>query len=318
MADTNTTNLNLVKPEVGASSDTWGTKINSDLDTIDGLFDAGPYLKVAKGGTGAGTAAGARTNLGLVIGTDVQAYDADLSAIAAIAGTSGLLRKTAANTWSLETTSYAPLASPTFTGVPAAPTAAADTNTTQLATTAYVIGQGYLKSGTASSTYAPLASPALTGTPTAPTAGSGTNTTQIATTAFVQTAVAGVSTGSMTLLGTINTTSGSSQTLSGLSLGSYRKLYWAFTGLSGSNTSGQFSVNGEAFHVSWGTPATNTVKGYMDVDLQSGMGSSVSISSIGTKGSNNVNTGITHASTSITVTYGFTMDGGSIAIYGVK
>ena len=33
---------------------------------------------------------------------------------------------------------YAPLASPNLTGVPAAPTAAADTNTTQVATTAYV------------------------------------------------------------------------------------------------------------------------------------------------------------------------------------
>jgi hypothetical protein len=82
-------------------------------------------------------------------------------------------------------TSRAALASPTFTGVPAAPTAAVDTNTTQLATTAYVVGQGYLKSATASSTYAPLASPALTGVPTAPTATLGTNTTQIATTAFV-------------------------------------------------------------------------------------------------------------------------------------
>jgi hypothetical protein len=38
-------------------------------------------------------------------------------------------------------TSRAALASPTFTGTPAAPTAAVDTNTTQLATTAFVVGQ---------------------------------------------------------------------------------------------------------------------------------------------------------------------------------
>lgn len=48
-------------------------------------------------------------------------------------------------------------ASPTFTGTPAAPTAAVDTNTTQIATTAFVIGQGYAK----------LASPTFTGTVTA-------------------------------------------------------------------------------------------------------------------------------------------------------
>jgi len=107
-------------------------------------------------------------------------------------------------------TSRAALASPTFTGTPAAPTAAVDTNTTQLATTAYVIGQAAsatpLVDGTAAvgtslryarqdhvhptdTSRAPLASPALTGTPTAPTATAGTNTTQIATTAFVTAAV---------------------------------------------------------------------------------------------------------------------------------
>lgn len=61
-------------------------------------------------------------------------------------------------------TSRAPLASPTFTGTPAGPTAAVDTSTTQLATTAYVVGQGYLKSATAASTYAPLTGAGTSGT----------------------------------------------------------------------------------------------------------------------------------------------------------
>jgi hypothetical protein len=83
MADSTTTNLLLTKPEVGASTDSWGTKLNSDLDTIDALFDSGPVLKVSKGGTGASTAANARTALGLAIGTDVLAYDSNLQSFVA-------------------------------------------------------------------------------------------------------------------------------------------------------------------------------------------------------------------------------------------
>ncbi|EOU4994245.1 hypothetical protein ACOJ84_002502 [Morganella morganii] len=93
-------------------------------------------------------------------------------------------------------TQYAPKASPTFTGNPAAPTVVKTDNSTKLANTAHV--------KTVVADYAPLASPALTGTPTAPTAPQTVNNTQIATTAFVKSALAALVASSPEALDTLN------------------------------------------------------------------------------------------------------------------
>lgn len=131
------------------------------------------------------------------------------AAVSSVFGRTGVVVAVSGDYAVADVTGAAPLASPTFTGTPAGPTAAPGTNTTQLATTAFVtaaipaagVTSVFSRTGAVVATSgdytvsqvtgaAPAASPTLTGTPVAPTAAPGTNTTQLATTAFVHDAVA--------------------------------------------------------------------------------------------------------------------------------
>lgn len=169
-----------------------------------------------------------RTLLGLVIGTNVQAWDADLDAIAAITAT-GVLQRTGANTWAAAALVAADIpslaASKITTGQIALARGGTNADLSATGGANQVVrqdssGGAFTVSALAAADIpniaesqvtsltsdlalkSPLASPTFTGTPAAPSATAGTNTTQIATTAFVTTAVAGGGSGSMVKLAT--------------------------------------------------------------------------------------------------------------------
>lgn len=164
---------------------------------------------------------------------------------------------------------------------------------------------------------APLASPALTGTPTAPTATAGTNTTQLATTAFVL-----ANTGGMTLLGTLTTTSGSSQSLTGLTLTDYKQLVLEFNGVSHSSaTSSSYSLGSGT--ITLPVNLNSLTYGIIWVSLITGIATAVlstggSLPRAAGDGYNSF-TGYSTATTTVTLSVSNpSFDAGSVKVYGVK
>ena len=152
--------------------------ITAAATTLSGI------VPVAKGGTGATTSAGARTNLGLVIGTDVMSASATTTLTGDVNGSgNGSIATTVNSVGGVSSSTIASL--PTSVN---ANTASITSNTAAL----------LLK--------APLASPIFTGTPSAPTPATSDNSTKIATTEFVKASIIAANSG-LSSIGNISATS---------------------------------------------------------------------------------------------------------------
>lgn len=166
------------------------------------------------------------------------------------------------------------------------------------------------------STRSILNSPDLSGNPTAPTPAPGDNDTSIATTAFVAAALAAVA-GAVTDLGTVATTSGTSQSLSSLNLTGYKILRVILNGIS-AGASGSLSI-GSLVLGAW-TNNANNISTWVDIDLATGIavgysqGSPGPLNTTGTGGA----CGITNASTAVTLSSGTAFDAGSFKVQGIK
>ena len=129
-----TANYGWIKPTVGASTDAWGGYINTDLDGIDSTVHSIQTSVPAASSTAPAMDGTAAVGTGSTFARADHVHPVDTSRYAA-ANPSGY--QTAAQV-TASLAPYAPLASPALTGVPTAPTAAPGTNTTQVATTAFV------------------------------------------------------------------------------------------------------------------------------------------------------------------------------------
>jgi len=136
------------------SVDAAQTQITS-IGTIATGTWAATDVAVTHGGTGSSTASGARTNLGLAIGSDVQAYDAQLADVAGLAVTDGGFIVGDGSNFVLESgnTARGSLGlgtgdSPTFTGLTLSGNLEVQGTTTTLTSTTLSTGDAMFSMGT--------------------------------------------------------------------------------------------------------------------------------------------------------------------------
>lgn len=130
------------------------------------------------------------------------------------------------------------------------------------------------------------------------------------------------------LLGTITTTSGTTQTLSDLVLTPYKLLRLVISSVSGSTTATSLALQASNASISsnLGANAAQVWRGIVEVDLSSGVYSAnvaLTTSSANTSGASSPyggTCGITNATTSVSILAqgGGSFDAGSVLVYGVK